>query len=195
MSHSWDSANGDIKHNEGEELKVLCFLVAVTSNWSKPAIHVDGHDFIITIKIFSVEDWGPREKHHMKWRIITRCDYGPLFLVGNDFFASSCELANGLCHYGCLLEERKGWNRTMRETVHRKKREKDLEQIGKWKSKSSLLGSSRPCWTMYDRSITPAMCLQVFRMWWNPFDGEAFFDVLKLINVGMGIIILSTAGG
>lgn len=43
----------------------------------------------------------------MKWKVVTICDYGPPFLVGNDFFVPGCELENGLCRFEYLWENEK----------------------------------------------------------------------------------------
>lgn len=74
--------------------------------------------------------------HSMKWRVVTICDYGPPFLVGNDFFVPGCELENGLCRFEYLLGEWKGNNRAMKEAVYKKKKQTTWT-IGEWEARVS----------------------------------------------------------
>lgn len=64
--------------------------------------------------------------------------------------------------------------------IHKEKKRRDLERVGKWEQMSQVHGASRPCESRCDCSITPVMCLRVF--------GNSL-DIHELINVTLGIVL------
>lgn len=106
--------------------------------------------------------------------------------MGNGFFASSCELAHGLRHFG-----RKGRNRAIRKAVRKKKRKEILSRQASGRKSLNCVGPPDLVEQCCDCSITSTMCLQAFWMFQNPFDVEAIFFFIyihKLINVTFGIV-------